>query len=160
MCQKNAAQCWAVCCFIPSYKLHPRNRLISDKKLEYFTDGQASKKKPSAPSKPASKPSGKKTPYTVGSWKKNKHGTQYIKAVGTFTVGGSRIMSREASPFLSAPQGGWANPGFKIKYDELVRQDGHVWIGYNQNGKRWYLPYNTWNSRTGAVGKNAWGTFS
>src|SRR5699024_7335429 len=83
-----------------------------------------------------------------------------IKAVGTFTVGGSRIMSREASPFLSAPQGGWANPGFKIKYDELVRQDGHVWIGYNQNGKRWYLPYNTWNSRTGAVGKNAWGTFS
>src|SRR5699024_3128666 len=86
--------------------------------------------------------------------------TQYIKAVGTFTVGGTRIMSREASPFLSAPQGGWANPGFKIKYDELVRQDGHVWIGYNQHGKRWYLPYNTSNTRTGAVGKNAWGTFS
>lgn len=32
------------------------NRIISDKKLEYFTDGKASKKKPAAPSKPASKP--------------------------------------------------------------------------------------------------------
>lgn len=113
-------------------------------------------------SKPASKPkpSAKKTPYTVGSWKTNKHGTQYIEAHGTFTVGGTRIMSHEASPFVSATNGGWANPGFKIKYDELVRQDGHVWIGYTQNGKRWYLPYNTWNSRTGAVGSNAWGTFS
>src|SRR5699024_7639570 len=122
--------------------------------------GQARKKKPSASSKPASKPSGKKTPYTVGSRQKNKHGTQYIKAVDTITVGGSRIMSREASPLLSALQGVWANAGFKIIYDDIVSQDGHVWIGYNQNGKRWYLPYNTWNSRTGAVGRNAWGTFS
>ena len=138
------------------------NRLISDKKLEYFTDGQASKKKPSAPSKPASKPeaSNKKTPYTVGSWKKNKHGTQYIKAVGTFTVGGTRIMSRANGPFVSNPEGGWCYPGHKIKYAYLCRQDGHVWIQYKQNGKWWFLPYNTWNSRTGAVGKNAWGTFS
>src|SRR5699024_2161619 len=32
------------------------NRIISDKKLEYFTDGKASKKKPSAPAKPKPKP--------------------------------------------------------------------------------------------------------
>lgn len=123
----------------------------------------ASSGAPAKPAKPKPKksvPKKSKTPRTIGSWKRNRHGTQYIQAEGTFTVGRSRIMSREASPFLSAPQGGWANPGFKIKYDELVRQDGHVWIGYNQNGKRWYLPYNTWNSRTGAVGRNAWGTFS
>ena len=101
-----------------------------------------------------------KTPRLIGSWKTNKHGTQYIQAEGTFTVGHTKIMSRDGSPFLSAPEGGWAHPGFSIKYDEIVRQNGHVWIGYNQNGKRWYLPYNTWNSRTGAVGNSAWGTFS
>src|SRR5699024_2280856 len=59
---------------------------------------------------------------------------------GTFTVGGTRIMSREGSPFLSAPEGGWAYPKWPIRYDELAIQDNHLWIGYTQNGKRWYLP--------------------
>src|SRR5699024_5246304 len=104
-----------------------------------------------APSKPASKP---KPP---NDWKKNKHGTLYKPEKGTFTVGGTRIMSREGSPFRSAPQGGWAYPKWPIRYDELAKQDGHLWIGYTQNGKRWYLPIRTWNSKKNTLGK-MWGT--
>ena len=87
-----------------------------------------------APSKPASKPK------PSNDWKKNKHGTLYKPEKGTFTVGGTRIMSREGSPFLSAPEGGWAYPNWPIRYDELAIQNNLLWIGYNQNGKRWYLP--------------------
>ena len=112
-----------------------------------------------------SAPEEKLTPYTIGDWEENDYGTQYIKAKGTFTVGSARIMSREGSPFDSAPEGGWAYPGYSIEYDELVRvkegpRKGHVEIGYTQNGKRWYLPYNTWDPLTGKVGAEEWGTFS
>src|SRR5699024_2657249 len=42
---------------LPGYNANlDLNRIISDKKLEYFTDGKASKKKPSAPAKPKPKP--------------------------------------------------------------------------------------------------------
>lgn len=125
-------------------------------------DGHVASSETTAPGEP-------KTPRIIGDWDENQYGTQYVAAEGTFTVGGSRIMSREGSPFFSgrnqAPEGGWANPGYSIEYDELVRwaespTKGYVGIGYNQNGKRWYLPYNTWNPRTGAVGEEAWGGFS
>ncbi|SFK95732.1 LysM peptidoglycan-binding domain-containing protein [Salinicoccus halodurans] len=101
------------------------------------------------------------TPYTVGDWETNDYGTQYIKAKGTFTVGGSRIMSRANGPFVSNPEGGWVYPGYKIKYAYLCRQGNHVWIEYEQNRQTWWLPYNTWDSVTGAVGEDGpWGTFS
>src|SRR5699024_1709879 len=64
-----------------------------------------------APSKTASKPK------PSNDWKKNKPGTLYKPEKGTFTVGGTRIMSREGSPFLSAPEGGWAYPNWPIRYD-------------------------------------------
>lgn len=94
-----------------------------------------------APAKPAKPAKTKPKPQPAKSkWKKNKYGTLYMPEKGTFTVGGTRIMSREGSPFLSAPQGGWCYPKWPIKYDELAIQDNHLWIGYTQNGKRWYLP--------------------
>lgn len=105
------------------------------------------------------------TPRLIGDWKTNQYGTQYIKAEGTFTVGNTEIMSTKDSPFDSSPLGGYAYPGYKIKYDEIVRvtegpRKGHVEIGYNQNSGRWYLPYNTWDPYTGEVGNEDWGTFS
>lgn len=91
-------------------------------------------------------------------WRTNKYGTQYLKAKGTWINGGTKVMSRFGSPFLSAKEGGWANPGWKCNYDEIVRQDGHIWLGYTVSGKRKYIPVKTWNSKTGAVGKD-WGSW-
>ncbi len=113
-----------------------------------------------APSKPTPKKSSGKTPRTIGSWKTNRHGTQWIKAEGTFTVGGSEIIVREGGPFTSRPRGKTpAKPGNSFKYHEMCRQDGHIWVGYyTGSGRLRYCPVRTWNSRTGAVGP-AWGTF-
>lgn len=110
-------------------------------------------------SKPSAKPASKKKSVNTGGWKKNKYGTQYLKKKGTWKNGGTRVMSRFGSPFRSAPEGGWANPSWKCNYDEIVRQDGHIWLGYTVSGKRKYIPVKKWNSKTGAVGKD-WGTFS
>ena len=106
------------------------------------------------------RPAATPKPSTSG-WKTNRHGTQFLATKGTFTVGSKPITVRDKSPFLSAPQGRTpAKPGNKIKYHELVRQDGHIWIGYyTGSGMLRYCPVRTWNSRTGAVGP-AWGTFS
>lgn len=109
-------------------------------------------------SKPSAKPASKKKSANTGGWKKNKYGTQYMKKKGTWKNGSTRVMSRFGSPFRSAPEGGWANPGWKCNYDEIVRQDGHIWLGYTVSGKRKYIPVKTWNSKTGEVGKD-WGTF-
>src|SRR5699024_6096789 len=102
-------------------------------------------------SKPSAKPASKKKSVNIGGWKKNKYGTQYMKEKGTWKNGGTRVMSRFGSPFRSAPEGGWAKPGWKCKYDEIVRQDGHIWLGYTVSGKRKYIPVKTWNSKTGEV---------
>ena len=122
-----------------------------------------------APSKPKPKPSKKpsaskpKTPRTIGSWQTNKvNGAQYIRAEGTFTVtANDGIVSRFHNPSTNAKHGGLAKKGWSTKYDYLVRANGYVWIQYKVNGKGpWkFIPYNSWNSRTGAVGKTAWGTF-
>lgn len=123
----------------------------------------AVKPKPSpAKKKPAA--SKAKTPRTIGSWQTNKiNGAQYIRAEGTFTVTAKDgIVSRFHNPSTNAKHGGLAKKGWSTKYDYLVRANGYVWIQYKVNGKGpWkFIPYNTWNSRTGAVGKTAWGTFS
>lgn len=119
-----------------------------------------------AKSKPVKtiKPSPKKdtSPNTkkkeTAKWHTNQHGTQYLKAKGTWINGKQKVMSRFGSPFRSAPEGGYAPAGWKCNYDEIVRQDGHIWLGYTVEGKRKYIPVKTWNSRTGAVGKD-WGTW-
>lgn len=123
--------------------------------------GSKAASKPVATVKPAPKKdtSPNTTQTTAAKWRTNKYGTQYLKAKGTWRNGSVRVMSRFGSPFRSAPEGGWANPGWKCNYDEIVRQDGHIWLGYTVSGKRKYIPVKTWNSKTGAVGKD-WGTFS
>ncbi|WP_373446006.1 SH3 domain-containing protein [Salinicoccus bachuensis] len=68
-------------------------------------------------------------------------------------------MSRFGSPFLSAPEGGYANPGWSTEYVELMPQEGHIWMGYYVNGNFKTLPVKTWDSSTGDVGED-WGTFS
>lgn len=98
---------------------------------------------------------------TIGEWKTNKYGTQYIKADGIFTVTAEKgITSRFVGPFTSSPNGGVAKKGWKHRITGLLRQDGHVWIEYIVEGKYKYMPYNTWDPVTGAVSKYPWGVFS
>ncbi|QLK86959.1 hypothetical protein FGL66_03970 [Staphylococcus sp. 17KM0847] len=63
------------------------------------------------------------------------------------------MYARLEGPFRSCPFGYTFKKGQSINYDELMLQDGHVWIGYNYNGKRYYLPIRTWNAQTGNIGK-------
>lgn len=108
-----------------------------------------------APKKDTSPNTKKKAP---AKWRTNKHGTQYLKAKGIWINGSEPVMSRFGSPMRNAPQGGFAPAGWKCSYDEIVRQDGHIWLGYTVNGRRKYIPVKTWNRKTGAVGKD-WGSF-
>ncbi|WP_277817031.1 SH3 domain-containing protein [Staphylococcus pseudintermedius] len=66
-------------------------------------------------------------------------------------------MARLEGPFRSCPVGYTFKKGGYVDYDELMLQDGHVWIGYTYKGKRYYLPIRTWDAKTGKVGK-LWGT--
>lgn len=79
-------------------------------------------------------------------WKKNKHGTWYMPERYTFTVGNQEIHARRKGPFLSNPSPGTVKPGTTINYDEIMLQDGLVWIGYTlYDGTREYLPIREWN---------------
>lgn len=107
------------------------------------------------------------TPYTVGDWDTNVHGTQYIEAHGVFTVGSEPITMRNGSPKAGAPSPGKAQPGARIKYHEMVRVtfdydkgEGYIAVGYftGQGGLR-YCYTGEWDPRTGVV-SGEWGTFS
>ena len=79
-------------------------------------------------------------------WNRNQYGTYYKVEKATFKVGNQPIFARDVGPFTSNKSNGQVQPGQKIKYDEVMLQDGHVWIGYTlNNGKREYLPIRTWN---------------
>ncbi|WP_413481875.1 SH3 domain-containing protein [Mammaliicoccus vitulinus] len=108
-----------------------------------------------------SKPKPSKPNVSTGKWQKNQYGTWWMKESATFTCGGSPILARVGSPFLTAPEGYWFQPKGYTPYDEVCIQDGHVWIGYTFKGVRYYLPVRTAkgtppNHIVGA----AWGTFS
>ncbi|WP_432718118.1 SH3 domain-containing protein [Staphylococcus equorum] len=84
----------------------------------------------------------------VGStgWKKNQHGTWYKPESATFTCGNTAIATRVGSPKLNDNIFGyWFQPSGYVKYDEVCLQDGHVWIGFNWNNTRYYMPIRTWN---------------
>ncbi|WP_462421089.1 SH3 domain-containing protein [Salinicoccus sp. Marseille-QA3877] len=85
-----------------------------------------------------------RTPRITNDIQTNEFGTQWASAEGTFTVGSGRIMSRASGsnggPFQSSPEGGWVYPEHGIKYDYILRQDGHIWIQYFQNNAWWILP--------------------
>ncbi|MCJ0923997.1 SH3 domain-containing protein [Mammaliicoccus sciuri] len=104
--------------------------------IKTYYDGEMPKGSTVKPSKPSSNTSS-------GKWSKNQYGTWWMKESATFTCGGSPILARVGSPFLSAQEGYWFQPGGYVNYDEVCIQDGHVWIGYTFKGVRYYLPIRT-----------------
>ncbi|WP_353421857.1 SH3 domain-containing protein [Staphylococcus delphini] len=105
--------------------------------------------------KTPSKPKAKSKTSKVGEWKRNEYGTLYKKEKFRFTAN-SDIIARLEGPFRSCPVGYTFKKGGYVDYDELMLQDGHVWIGYTYKGKRYYLPIRTWDAKTGKVGE-LWG---
>ncbi|MGP0637787.1 SH3 domain-containing protein [Staphylococcus xylosus] len=81
----------------------------------------------------------------AGAWRKNSYGTWYMSEKARFTNGSQPIMVRTVGPFRSCPYAYDFQPGGYCDYDEVLLQDGHVWIGYDWQGKRYYLPIRTWN---------------
>ena len=81
----------------------------------------------------------------AGAWKRNNYGTYYMKEKARFTNGDQPIMVRTQGPFRSCPYAYDFTPGGYCDYDEVMLQDGHVWVGYNHNNKRYYLPIRTWD---------------
>ncbi|MCY1589838.1 SH3 domain-containing protein [Staphylococcus pettenkoferi] len=81
----------------------------------------------------------------AGAWKKNNYGTYYMKEKARFVNGNQPILARTQGPFRSCPVAYNFQPGGYCDYDEVMLQDGHVWIGYTWKSKRYYLPIRTWN---------------
>lgn len=98
----------------------------------------------------------------AGAWKRNSYGTWYMSEKARFTNGSQPIMVRTVGPFRSCPYAYDFQPGGWCDYDEVMLQDGHVWIGYDWKGRRYYLPIRTWNGSNPphhSVG-SLWGTIS
>lgn len=96
---------------------------------------------------PSTKPE-EEAQTNVGStgWKKNQHGTWYKPESATFTCGNTAIATRVGSPKLNDNIFGyWFQPSGYTPYDEVCLQDGHVWIGFDWNNTRYYMPIRTWN---------------
>ncbi|MFH0715864.1 peptidoglycan DD-metalloendopeptidase family protein [Staphylococcus delphini] len=97
------------------------------------------------------------TPSTSGGFKVNQYGTLYKAESATFTAN-TTITTRYTGPFRSMPKAGTLKAGQSIKYDEVMKQDGHVWVGYtNSAKKRVYVPVRTWNKNNNSLG-SLWGT--
>ena len=79
----------------------------------------------------------------AGAWKRNSYGTWYMSEKARFTNGSQPIMVRTVGPFRSCPYAYDFQPGGWCDYDEVMLQDGHVWIGYDWKGRRYYLPIRT-----------------
>lgn len=79
----------------------------------------------------------------AGAWKRNSYGTWYMSEKARFTNGSQPIMVRTVGPFRSCPYAYDFQPGGYCDYDEVMLQDGHVWIGYDWKGQRYYLPIRT-----------------
>ena len=106
--------------------------------IKAYYEGTIPKASTVAPVKP-SKPANQKN----SGWQKNVHGTWWLKKAGTFTCGGAPILTRINSPSLEVAEGYWFQPGGYTPFDEYCVRDGHVWIGYNWQGVRYYLPIRT-----------------
>ena len=78
-------------------------------------------------------------------WQLNQYGAWWKKESATFTCGGAEILARIDAPSLQAAEGYWFQPGGYTPYDEVMIQDGYVWIGYTWKGVRYYLPIRTAN---------------
>lgn len=106
------------------------------------------------------RPGSATTPATVknsNGWKRNQYGTYYKAEKGTFTPN-TAIITRYTGPFTTCPQAGVLQAGQSIAYDEVLKQDNYVWIGYTAfDKKRVYLPIRTWNKANNSIG-SLWGT--
>lgn len=80
-----------------------------------------------------------------GAWRKNSHGTYYMEEKATFVCGSTPIATRVGAPFRTVKLGYWFQPNGYVQYDEVCLQDGHVWIGFDWQGTRYYMPIRTWN---------------
>ncbi|UBH10585.1 N-acetylmuramoyl-L-alanine amidase [Macrococcus armenti] len=91
------------------------------------------------------KPVKKAPAKNTGGWQVNKYGTRWKNEKGTFINGSEPIQAYYVGPFVIAKNKAGKLPAkAKIKYDEVMVQDGYVWVGYNSNdGKRIYLPIRT-----------------
>ncbi|PTI95834.1 hypothetical protein BU054_12850, partial [Staphylococcus simulans] len=80
-------------------------------------------------------------------WKKNKHGTWWKNEQATFKNGNEPIQVWHVGPFrIDGNEAGKLPAGASINYDEVMLQDGHVWVGYDSfESERLYLPVRTWN---------------
>lgn len=79
-------------------------------------------------------------------WKQNQFGTWYKSEQARFTCGNTAIATRVGSPFIRDDIFGyWFQPSGYVNYDEVCLQDGHVWIGFDWNNTRYYMPIRTWN---------------
>lgn len=104
-------------------------------------------------------PSNNTTPSNNNGYKTNKYGTLYKSESANFTAN-TDIITRLKGPFRSMPQSGTLKKGQTITYDEVLKQDGHVWVAYyTYSGKRVYLPVRTWDKKTGKLGP-LWGTIN
>lgn len=108
------------------------------------------------------KPTSNNKPATNTGWQQNEHNTWYMSEQATFKVGSEPIAVHMIGPFVNLAISGWLQPGESIKYDEVMLQDGHVWVGYDSFNGRRYLPIRTWN---GVAPPNQglgslWGTIS
>lgn len=92
-----------------------------------------------------SKPSKTVKETTSNGWSKNKHNTYYKKEKATFYNGNEPIQTRIDSPKMKAAKGYKFQPKGYTPYDEVCLSDKHVWIGYNWEGKRYYLPIRKWD---------------
>lgn len=134
---------------------------IVDKMKKYFIDQIKQYYKGENPKGSTVKPSKPSSNTSSGKWKKNQYGTWWMKESATFTCGGSPIMARVGSPFLTAQEGYWFQPGGYVNYDEVCIQDGHVWIGYTFKGVRYYLPIRTVKGTPpNHIVGDLWGTIS
>ena len=109
-----------------------------------------------------SKPGSASTPATrkdANGYRENQYGTLYKEEHATFTAN-ANIITRYIGPFTNMPQAGILKAGQTIIYDEVMKQDGYIWVGYTaHDGKRVYLPVRTWDRETDSVGK-LWGVIS
>lgn len=77
-------------------------------------------------------------------WRRNSYGTYYMSEKGTFTANHA-IQVRTIGPFLSTPKAYMFQPGGYTPYDEIMLQDGHLFIGYYWQNTRYYMPIRTWS---------------
>ncbi|WP_414052874.1 SH3 domain-containing protein [Macrococcus animalis] len=136
-----------------SWDLHGKS-IASVKKyfverIQYYANGGKAPVKNATVQKAPSK-------NTTG-WQVNKYGTKWKNEKGTFINGSEPIQAYYVGPFLVAKNKAGKLPAkATVKYDEVMVQDGYVWIGYDGNdGKRIYLPIRT--HKNGVDGP-LWGT--